>query len=119
MILVPQDLFLVFFAKRGGKSTMTLPPHVSLSQKPILVIVHVTNSNLPLDDGSCPTISHREIAGTLGWYPINTHYIRCIWGLRVPSQGYHHFPYEYQIREPFQTNTSCIQDKPAAKRSFK
>ena len=31
-------------------------------------------------------------------YPINTHYYhytRCIWGgfLRVPSQGYHHFPY--------------------------
>ena len=32
-----------------------------------------------------------------GIYPINTHYIRCIWGwlLRVPCQGYHHFPYEW------------------------
>ncbi len=31
-----------------------------------------------------------------GIYQINTHYIRCIWGwlLRVPSQGYHHLPYE-------------------------
>ena len=30
-----------------------------------------------------------------GIYPTNTHHIRCIWGwlLRVPSQGYHHFPY--------------------------
>ena len=30
------------------------------------------------------------------WAPRNTHYIRCIWGrlLRVPSQGYQHFPYE-------------------------
>ena len=26
----------------------------------------------------------------------NIHYIRCLWGwfLRVPSQGYHHFPYD-------------------------
>ena len=33
-----------------------------------------------------------------GIYPINTHYIRCIWGwlLRLPCQGYHHFPYEYR-----------------------
>ncbi len=32
----------------------------------------------------------------LGWYPMNTHYIRCYWGwlLRVPSQGYHHFPFD-------------------------
>ena len=32
-------------------------------------------------------------------YPINTHYIRCIWGwlLGVPSQGYQHFPYEPTI----------------------
>ena len=31
------------------------------------------------------------------WDPIFTHYIRCIWGwlLRVPSQGYHHFPYDW------------------------
>ena len=30
----------------------------------------------------------------------NPHYIRCIWGwsLRVPSQGYHHFPYDYRVR---------------------
>ena len=35
----------------------------------------------------------------MGIYPINTHYIRCIWGwlLRVPSQGYHHFPYEWGV----------------------
>ena len=31
-----------------------------------------------------------------GIYPINIHYIRCIWGwlLRVPSQGYQHFSYD-------------------------
>ena len=36
------------------------------------------------------------IHSIIGKYPINTHYIRCIWGwlLRVPSQGYHHFPYD-------------------------
>ena len=32
-------------------------------------------------------------------YPINIHHIRCIWGWlrRVPSQGYHHVPYEWRI----------------------
>ena len=40
----------------------------------------------------------------LGYYHretgIYTHYIRCIWGwlLRVPSQGYHHFPSGIRIR---------------------
>ena len=61
----------------------------------------------------------------LGWYPscltlqralqkgiyhINTHYIRCIWGwlLRVPSQGYHHFPYDswWFFTNPFEKNMS-------------
>ena len=39
--------------------------------------------------------------GSPGIYPINTHYIRCIWGwlLRVPSQGYHHFPYEPRFHQ--------------------
>ena len=37
--------------------------------------------------------------GTSGEYPINTHYIRCKWGwlIRVPSQGYHEFPYDLPI----------------------
>ena len=40
-----------------------------------------------------------------GIYPINTHYIRCIWGrlLRVPSQGYQHFPYD-RVSAQFSTS---------------
>ena len=38
---------------------------------------------------------------------MNTHYIRCIWGwlLRVPSQGYQHFTYDYQGGDACQTET--------------
>ncbi len=38
-------------------------------------------------------------------YPINTHYIRGIWvsSLRVPSQGYHHFPYDTWGRNSMRT----------------
>ncbi len=33
--------------------------------------------------------------------PINAHYIRCIgWLLRVPSQGYHHFPHDKDELKP-------------------
>ena len=54
-------------------------------------------------------VCHRENGGTLGMVPslfnvlrsplkgdIPNNYTRCMWGwlLRVPSHGYHHFPYE-------------------------
>ena len=44
---------------------------------------------------ACLTPTRSPLKGDIP-YQINTHYIRCIrgWLLRVPSQGYHHFPYE-------------------------
>ena len=48
-----------------------------------------------------------------GIYPINTHCIRCIWGWlsRVPSQGYHQFPYDfwegYEIDTPHHWKVGC------------
>ena len=47
-----------------------------------------------------------NVSKIIGIYPIDIHHIRCIWGwlLRVPSQGYHHFPHgkklsNYQIHK--------------------
>ena len=53
-----------------------------------------------------------------GIYPTNTHYIRCIWGwlLRVPSQGYHHFPYEIRILGGFPYNHQHLRWPTGGKR---
>ena len=47
------------------------------------------------DDGALRFAGKWMGAWLMGICPINNHYIGCIWGWlwRVPSQGYHHFPY--------------------------
>ena len=53
---------------------------------------------MPVPLGWYPNCLTPQAALWTGIYPINTQYIRCIWGwlLRVPSQGYHQFPYDFK-----------------------
>ena len=96
----------------SGSSAGSSPTHEDVVTYLLLNIDGFYNPRKPQLKTKKPTTNIiGKMVVPLGWYPsslspprtpfkgiyrINTHYISCIWGwlLRVPSQGYHHFPYD-------------------------